>query len=104
MDMISSFSAGISVRVNQAYKLKFKARGNGQIWTYVFGNNYQGTYVDNGHPWNLTDQWQNYEQIIPIGSMPIKHVNQGMKDGLLVDIRTMKPSQGEIADMEFIPT
>lgn len=93
----------VLVKPNQAYKLKFKARGTGSFWTYEYGNNYQGTYVDNGHEWNLTDQWQDYEQLIPIESVPIKHDDNGPKDGFLVDIRTMKPLQAEIADIEFIP-
>lgn len=93
----------VLVEPNQAYKLKFKARGTGSFWTYEYGNNYQGTYVDNGHEWNLTDQWQDYEQLFPIESVPIKHDDNGLKDGFLVDIRTMKPLQGEIADIEFTP-
>ena len=93
----------VLVEPNQAYKLKFKARGTGSFWTYEYGNNYQGTYVDNGHEWNLTDQWQDYEQLFPIESVPIKHDDNGLKDGFLVDIRTMKPLYGEIADIEFIP-
>lgn len=98
------FNNGVVLsKPNQAYKLKFKARGTGSFWTYEYGNNYQGTYVDNGHEWNLTDQWQDYEQLFPIESVPIKHYDNGFKDGFLVDIRTMKPLQGEIADIEFIP-
>lgn len=87
----------VQAKENQSYKLKFKARGNGQIWSYVYGNNYQGTYVDNGHPWQLSNQWQDYEQLFPIDSIPVKD------GGLLVDIRTLNPIQGEIADIEFIP-
>lgn len=87
----------VQAKENQSYKLKFKARGNGQIWSYVYGHNYQGTYVDNGHPWQLTNQWQDYEQSFPVDSIPIKN------GGLLVDIRTLNPVQGEIADIEFIP-
>lgn len=51
----------------------------------------------------MTDQWQDYEQLFPIESVPIKHDDNGLKDGFLVDIRTMKPLYGEIADIEFIP-
>ena len=87
----------IQAKENQSYKLKFKARGNGQIWSYVYGNNYQGTYVDNGHPWQLANQWQDYEQLFPVDSIPVKN------GGLCVDIRTFNPVQGEIADIEFIP-
>lgn len=87
----------VQAKENQSYKLKFKARGNGQIWSYVYGNNYQGTYVDNGHPWQLANQWQDYEQTFPVDSIPV------MDGGLLVDIRTFNPVQGEIADIEFIP-
>lgn len=98
------FTNGVVLaKPNQTYKLKFKARGTGSFWTYEYGNNYQGTYVDNGHEWNLTDQWQDYEQLFPIESVPIKHDDNGPKDGFLVYIRTMKPLQGEIADIEFIP-
>ena len=97
------FSNGtILAKANQAYKFRFKARGNGQIWTYAYGNNYQGTYIDNVRSWGLTDQWRDYEQLLPIESVPIKN-NNGMKDGFSVDIRTMKPIQCEIADIEFIP-
>lgn len=87
----------VQAKENQSYKLKFKARGNGQIWSYVYGNNYQETYVDNGHPWQLTNQWKDYEQLFPVDSIPVKN------GGLLVDIRTLNPVQGEIADIEFIP-
>lgn len=90
----------VKPKKNQSYKLKFKARGDGEIWTYVYGNNYKGIYIDNGHPWQLTDEWKNFDQEIPIDSVPITNAGE---DGFLVDIRTFKGAKGEITDIEFIP-
>lgn len=95
-DSLIYSSGSLYPQKGQAYKLRFKARANAPIKTYVYGNNYQGTYVDNGHPWQLTNQWKDYEQFFPIESVPVQ-------DGLRFDFRAIQPLQGEIADIQFIP-
>ena len=74
-------------------RLSFKARGNGSVWTYLFGNNYNGTYVDNGKEWHLTDTWQDFSQDFSRESIPLS---------ALFAFRTMEHNSGEVTDLKLI--
>lgn len=74
-------------------RLSFKAIGNGSVWTYLYGNNYNDTYVDNGKEWHLTDTWQDFSQDFSRESIPLS---------ALFDFRTLEHNSGEVIDLKLI--
>lgn len=74
-------------------RLSFKARGNGSVWTYLYGYNYNSAYVDNGKEWRLTDTWQDFSQDFPRESIPLS---------ALFDLRTLEHNSGEVTDLKLI--
>ena len=78
---------------NTKYRLSFTARGHGNVKTYVYGNNLNGTYVDNGTTWNLTDNWRDFTQDFPVESVPLD---------ANFNFRTTEIVSGEITNLKFI--
>lgn len=59
----------------------------------MFGNTRAG-YVDNIHYWYLTSDWKDYEQTIPIESIPTP---------ASFNFRAATQCSGEITELQFIP-
>ncbi|WP_240411206.1 hypothetical protein [Limosilactobacillus vaginalis] len=93
LNFIATNIGEIKTKANQAYKLRFKVRGKGTVITYVFGNTRAG-YVDNAHYWYLTSDWKDYEQTIPIESVPTP---------ASFNFRAATQCSGEITELQFIP-
>lgn len=93
LNFIATNIGEIKTKANQSYKLRFKARGKGTVITYVFGNTRAG-YVDNVHYWYLTSDWKDYEQTIPIESIPTP---------ASFNFRAATQCSGEITELQFIP-
>lgn len=93
LNFIATNIGEIKTKANQSYKLRFKARGKGTVKTYVFGNTRAG-YVDNFHYWYLTSDWKDYEQTIPIESIPTP---------ASFNFRAATQCSGEITELQFIP-
>lgn len=74
-------------------RLNFKAKGEGSVWTYLYGNSYTGAYVDNGKEWHLTNTWQEFSQDLPREAIPLN---------ALFDFRTLEHNSGEVTDLKLI--
>lgn len=84
----------IPLKKNTAYQLSFSVRGTGTIVTYVYGNNSSGKYVDNGHRWGLTNQWQEFQQYLPPESVPL-NAN--------FNFRSATNCSGEVTNLKLTP-
>ena len=78
---------------NTKYRLSFTARGNGTVMTYVYGNNLNGTYVDNGTTWSLTDNWQDFTQDFSVESVPLN---------ASFSFRATEIVSGEVTNLKFV--
>lgn len=84
----------IPLKKNTAYQLSFSIRGTGTIITYVYGNNSSGKYIDNGHRWGLTNQWQEFQQYLPPESVPL-NAN--------FNFRSATNCSGEVTNLKLTP-
>ena len=84
----------IPLKKNTAYQLSFSVRGTGTIVTYVYGNNSSGKYIDNGHRWGLTNQWQDFQQYLPPESVPL-NAN--------FNFRSATNCSGEVTNLKLTP-
>lgn len=84
----------IPLKKNTAYQLSFSVRGTGTIVTYVYGNNSSGKYIDNGHWWGLTNQWQEFQQYLPPESVPL-NAN--------FNFRSATNCSGEVTNLKLTP-
>lgn len=84
----------IPLKKNTAYQLSFSIRGTGTIVTYVYGNNSFGKYIDNGHRWGLTNQWQEFQQYLPPESVPL-NAN--------FNFRSVTNCSGEVTNLKLTP-
>lgn len=84
----------IPLKKNTAYQLSFSVRGTGTIVTYVYGNNSSGKYVDNGHRWGLTNQWQEFQQYLPPEDVPL-NAN--------FNFRSATNCSGEVTNLKLTP-
>lgn len=78
---------------NTKYRLSFTARGNGKVMTYVYGNKLNGTYVDNGTTWSLTDNWQDFTQDFSVESVPLN---------ASFSFRATEIVSGEVTNLKFV--
>lgn len=84
----------IPLKKNTAYQLSFSIRGTGKIITFTYGNNSSGKYVDNRHWWELTNQWQEFQQYLPPESVPL-NAN--------FNFRSATTCSGEVTNLKLTP-
>lgn len=84
----------IPLKKNTAYQLSFSIRGTGKIITFTYGNNSSGKYVDNRHWWELTNQWQEFQQYLPPESIPL-NAN--------FNFRSATNCSGEVTNLKLTP-
>lgn len=84
----------IPLKKNTAYQLSFSIRGTGKIITFTYGNSSSGKYVDNRHWWELTNQWQEFQQYLPPESIPL-NAN--------FNFRSATTCSGEVTNLKLTP-